>query len=923
MMKMLDSLEPSHPLVSSSQSDKHLPLRENVKLLGQLLGETFKEKVGERFLDLVEEVRALSKSARNGNDADFQKLVEVVKNLSPLERLLISRAFSHFLSLANIAEQYHRIRRRRAYLSDPQAPPQRGSFEESFQRILHAQRPATGTGNLSPTLLVTKEQLHQAICQQEIELVLTAHPTEISRRVILQLFARIAEHLQRLDEKELTPFEKQEILQALKREISALWLTDEIKRKRPTPQDEAKSGLLTFEHTLWNAVPRYLRILDSALKTATGQPLPMNCIPIRFGSWMGGDRDGNPNVTSVVTDEVVNMARWIAADLYIREIRLLRTELPMSDCNPTLRSKVGKESLEPYRDYLRKIENRLANTRNFFEKRLKNRKVKPGHLYLAAQELREDLLLCYNSLCATGARELAGGRLLDLIRRVHCFGLTLVRLDVRQEASRHAQAVDWLTKKLNKGSYLGWTEKQKQDFLLKELSQSKPSYKKQIAKAAGASTSSIPEEVREVFLTFIKLAEIHPESLGAYVISMAGPPSDLLAVEFLQKQAQMQAPLRVVPLFETIGDLQQAPARLEELFSISAYLKRRKHTQEIMIGYSDSSKEGGPLCAAWELYQAQEKMVEIAKRFGVKLTLFHGRGGTVGRGGGPTHVAINSQPPGSIQGRIRVTEQGEMIQAKFGLGGIAIRTLEVYTTAVLEATLTPPRVPQESYRKMMETLAKNAREHYQKMVYHTPEFLEYFQSVTPEGELPHLNIGSRPARRPQQNKGIKSLRAIPWLFAWTQVRLLTPSWLGTGQPLEETLRDQENLLKEMYRSWPFFKSTIDLIEMVLSKASPQITLRYEEILVPPHLHSMGQRLREEMQRLQDCVLKITGQKTLLDHNAVLRRSIQVRNPYVDPINLIQAQVLKLFRNSPDPSPLLRDALLITLNGVAAGMRNTG
>ncbi|TVR00984.1 MAG: phosphoenolpyruvate carboxylase [Deltaproteobacteria bacterium] len=879
-------------------TDPHAPLRDDVRLLGRLLGDTLRQQHGEALFQLVEDVRTLSKAAHAGDDSSFARLRALFDGLAAEDAVTVARAFSHFLTLANIAEQHHRVRRRRQYRLDPEASPQRASFEETFSRLRDS--------GLSP------ERLHAAVCDQQVELVLTAHPTEVARRTLLQKHNRIACLLAERDRPDLTADERRDAERTLLREILACWTTDEIRRERPTPVDEARGGLVAIENTLWDVVPAHLRELSTALERHTGQPLPLDAAPIRFGSWMGGDRDGNPNVTPDVTRETILLGRWMAADLFHREVDALRAELSMREASPALRERVG-DAREPYRALLRDVRDRLRRTRDALADRLAGRPTAPDNLLLDTADLREPLLLCHDSLCATGAGPVADGRLADILRRLAVFGLTLVRLDLRQEAPRHAEALDAITRHLGLGSYLAWSEDERQRWLATELANPRPLIPDDLDPS---------DDVRDVLDTFRVAAEAGPDALGAYVISMAATPSDVLAVDLLQKACHVRHRLRVVPLFETEADLRTAPDTLRTLFDLPVYRDRIAGRQEVMIGYSDSAKDAGRLAAAWALYVAQENIVTAARDHDVRLTLFHGRGGSVGRGGGPTWLAILSQPPGSVDGRLRVTEQGEMIQAKFGMPGIALRTLELYATAVLQATVQPPRDPEPAWRARMDRLARTAMDAYRGVVREDPRFVPYFRRATPEPELGALNIGSRPARR-RNDGGVESLRAIPWIFAWTQTRLLLPSWLGTGEALAAELAADPDGLRDMYRDWPFFQSTLDLIEMVLAKADTRIAALYDDLLVPEDQRDIGAELRLRWQRTADAVREVSGIATLLQRNPVLRRSIDVRNPYVDPINLVQAAVLRRLRAEDDPEPDLLDALVITVNGIAAGMRNTG
>ncbi len=891
----------SAPNRDSSKSHGHgeldAHLREDVRLLGDLLGEALRTQVAGDFYHTVEEVRQYAKGARAGNRRDAQALLDRLAALPAPQMLLLARAFTQFLNLANIAEQNHQVRCHRENLrrGGPFEPAL--SLDQALERLVNA-----GVGG---------DRLFETVCRLDIELVLTAHPTEVTRRTLLQKYNRIAEILSERDRADLTPTEVEELVDGLRREIIAIWETDEVRRHRITPVDEARSGLVAVEQCLWNVLPKHLRDLDRAIYRASGRRLPLDAAPIRFGSWMGGDRDGNPNVTPEVTRIVCLIARWAAADLYHREIDQLRSELSMRTCNAALREQVG-DAREPYRELLRVVRDRLAATRDWIDARLAGQAPPRDRIYLKVADLLEPLKLCYESLQECGAEVVANGRLLDLVRRVACFGLTLVRLDVRQEADRHTEALDCVTRHLGLGSYAEWDEEQRLAFLVEQLNGRRP---------------LIPEDlpandrVQEVLDTFRVLANTEPESLGAYVISMAKQPSDVLAVELLQREARVSPPLRVVPLFERLDALEGAGVCLDRLLSVPWYRGRCSGRQEIMIGYSDSAKDAGRLTAAWALYQAQEQLVAVCRQHEVQLTLFHGRGGSVGRGGGPTYEAILSQPPGSVDGALRVTEQGEVIQAKFGLPGIALQTLTTYTVATLEATLAPPPAPKPQWRALMDRLADTALETFRAVVHNDPRFPKYFRAATPEEEIGSLKIGSRPARR-RRGSGIKSLRAIPWVFAWTQTRLLLPAWLGVGEALEMAL--DEGLgepLREMESSWPFFSTTLDLVEMVLAKGEPEVAARYDEILVPPELRSVGADLRRRFDDTVKVVLGITGHARPMEHQPVIRSSIMVRNPYVDPLNLLQVELLHRLRSGEDG--ILSDALIAAINGIAAGMRNTG
>lgn len=880
--------------------DPHKALRDDVRLLGDLFGDTLKRFEDEALFALVEDVRAVAKRAHGGDARAFEDLADRLRDLPLAWTVPMARAFAQFLTLANIAEQHHRVRRRREYARNEDGRPQPGSCAEAF--------PRWRAGGVPP------DTIAGAVRSLRIELVLTAHPTEVVRRTLLQMHRRIGELLAVRDRPDLTPEESDASLDALRREIATMWQTGEVRDRAVSPLDEVRGGLAVFEQSLWHALPRLLRQIDRAL----GEPLPFGAAPLRFGTWIGGDRDGNPNVTPEVTRKAVWMARWTAADLYLREINALRTELSLGTASSELHQIVG-DTPEPYRALLRGVAARLRATRAHAASEIDDDRAKATSAddpFTAAADLTAPLLVCYRSLVGTGNALIAAGRLTDILRRIDAFGLGLAPLDLRQDAARHTEAVAWIARAWRLPSFASAAEEDRVALLLDEIEHGTRSFQDLPA------GDSVPEPVRDVLETFRTAAVLPGESLGAYVITMASSAADVLAVELLQKLAGNRHPQRVVPLFETAADLQRAGGIVDALLAIPWYRARIRGQQEVMIGYSDSAKDAGRFAAAWSLYRAQEDIVAACARHDVQLTLFHGRGGSVGRGGGPTHLAIQSQPPGSIAGRLRVTEQGEMIQAKFGFLDIAVRTMEVYLTATLEATLAPGRGPAPEWCAIMDRLSEQSRQSYRQVVYGDSRFLDYLHTATPEPELRSLRIGSRPARR-GGGTGVESLRAIPWQFAWTQTRLLLASWLGVEDALGGASgRDEEAVLKTMYERWPFFQSTLDLIEMVLAKADVRIATEYDRRLVPQDLSPLGRDLRLRLERARTAVLAITGHLTPADGNPVLRRSIDVRNPYVDPINLVQIELLARMRRSEGTAELM-NAFAVTVNGIAAGMRNTG
>jgi len=876
----------------------------DVRVLGTLLGEMLERQAGPHVYEDVEYIRKLGKALRERlgeqETSALEPLFSAVRAIPSNRVGDVVRAFSLFLTLSNIAEQRHKVReRRRAQMPGATKTGERGepdSARDTFELMVAAGIP--------------KRDVFEVAARQHVEFVLTAHPTQVVRRTLLQRYNRISDALRDGDRADLTPEEQEAVRERLRREISIVWHTDELHRSRPKPTDEVRGGLAVLEQSLWDALPRFLRRLDHALLESCGSTLPIDARPVRFGSWIGGDRDGNPNVTSEVTRESIRLCRWTAAKLLHDEIDVLCQELSMDTATARMCEAAGT-TREPYRALLRQERQRLANTLETIEADLDGRPRPAGEIREHPEGLVEVLMLVRRSLVATGQEVVAKGRLLDLIRRVHCFGLHMVPLDIRQESSRHAEALDCVTRHLGLGSYIEWGEAERVEFLIRELSSPRPLIPRDL---------DAPPDVQEVLDTFRMLAEVPRDSLSAYVISMTRGASDVLAVELLQKEAGVEKPLRVVPLFETITDLRNADSIIATLLDLPWYRSRIDGQIEVMIGYSDSSKDGGRLASAWELYQAQERLVVLCRERHVLLTLFHGRGGSIGRGGGPTHIAIRAQPAGSVDGRLRVTEQGEMIQWKFGTPDIAERSLELYWSAILEATLAPPAAPSDAFRTRMDSLAARSMEAYREVT-RDPSFVPYFRTATPEIELSSLQIGSRPARR-KSGGGLESLRAIPWMFAWTQTRLMLPAWLGIetalGEAIDEGAADE---LRAMGESWPFFESTLSLAELALTKADERIAAHYDEVLVPPELLQMGEDLRRRLRRVEEVLLEATGQSTLLERAPVLHRAFQLRRAYLDPINMIQAELLRRQREADDA--LLQDALLATVNGIAAGLKNTG
>ncbi|CAA6800559.1 MAG: Phosphoenolpyruvate carboxylase (EC, partial [uncultured Thiotrichaceae bacterium] len=862
-------------------------LRDDVRLLGSCLGKTITNHLGEDFLEKIERIRHLAKEGRNNeNIVDDDKLLAELAALSDDDVLPVARSFTQFLNLANIAEEYHRIRQ--YDLADHNA-------ENSLIEVL---KKLKQEGIENETILHTFTQMN-------VELVLTAHPTEINRRTLIQKYNAITECLRETDQSNEGKHDRLDQL------ISQIWHTNEIRQNRPTPVDEAKWGFAVIENSLWSAIPQFLRGLDTQIQEELGFSLPLNCCPIKFASWMGGDRDGNPNVTHEVTKEVLLLSRWMAADLYLRDIDQLRMELSMYECSDELRKVAGDNASEPYRKILGKLKKRLNNTKSCIEKKLQGKVTAASNVILSTDDLLEPLMLCHRSLIECGMEVIAKGPLEDTLRRISCFGISLVKLDIRQNSDRHAEVFEELFEYYGLGSYSGWTETGRQSYLIKELQSKRP---------------LIPidwqpsESVQEVLNTCKIVAQASPSTLGSYVISMASQPSDVLSVILLLREMGIKHNMRVVPLFETLADLENAHECIDALLSTDWYKQYTQGHQEVMIGYSDSSKDAGQIAAVWGQYKTQEKLTTLCKQHQVQLTLFHGRGGTVGRGGGPSHTAILSQPPGSVDHGLRVTEQGEMIRFKFGIPEIAVRNLELYTEAVLEATLSPSPAPKKEWQEQMESLAQAGFEAYRSIVREDPAFVPYFRSGTPEQELAKLPLGSRPAKR-KADGGVESLRAIPWIFAWTQIRLMLPAWLGSeaalGKAIEEGNLDN---LHEMYEQWPFFTSYTDMLEMVLSKTDADIAQYYETRLVPDELKALGENLRTRLQTAVDMVLEVKQIDQLLEQSPILKQALDLRNPYIDPLHYLQAELLHRDRNKPDNR--MEKALMVTMAGISAGMQNT-
>ena len=871
-------------------------MHDNIKMLGHLLGKTINEAKGQDMVDLIETIRRLSKASHSGDIEAHKSLVKTLQNLRDEEFLPVARSFNQFLNLTNTAEQYNSISPHAQGAENPV------NFSAVYEKLKAA--------NYSDSDII------KAIEDISIDLVLTAHPTEINRRSLINNLNQVDQCLKLLDHDDLIEHQKVQILRRLKQLIAQYWYTDEIRQNRPTPNEEAKWGYDVVENSLWAAVPAYIRELDQQIRNTLAYRIPIDARPIHFSSWMGGDRDGNPNVTAKDTHDVLLDRRRRAATLFLSDIEILVKELSMATCTLEFRNYIGNyEVQEPYRELMKKLRTQLRNTIAYLDARIagKNPELTEDILYYNEQ-LWEPLHESYKSLVACKMDIIADDKLLDTMRRVKCFGLTLVQIDVRQESTIHTETISEITRYLGLGDYETWSEDEKQAFLIRELNSKRPLVPKNWEPSP---------QTKEVLQTCKVIAETPEGVIPTYIISMTRTPSDILAVYLLLKEAECPYILPVTPLFETLNDLNNANGIMQQLFNISWYRGVIKSKQMIMIGYSDSAKDAGSIAAGWAQYSAQEALIKSCQEAGVCLTLFHGRGGTVGRGGGPAKVALFSQPPGSLKGGLRVTEQGEMIRFKLGIPDLAIKTLALYTDAILEANLLPPPAPKQEWRDLMNKMSDISCTIYQDTVHRNPDFIPYFYQATPEAELARLPLGSRPAKR-RPNGGVESLRAIPWIFGWTQNRLMLPAWLGAGEALQQVI-DEGNveILKTMYKDWPFFGTRINMLEMVFAKADPRISAYYDERLVEDRLQDLGKRLRAQLEGAIKSTLRISQDEYLMESLPDIAENIAMRNIYTNPLNLLQVELLHRSRQDSEHSPELELALMITISGIAAGMRNTG
>ena len=880
-------------------------LRDDVRLLGNILGNVIKKQEGQTFFNLVEKIRKLSKAnkANIKQNNSYKKITKTLNQINPINIYKLTRAFSHFMNFINLAESIDASRTLDEFENNNKVKTNKNIFiEEIFEDLFRNRK-------------IPSSKIYNTAKNLNIGIVLTAHPTEVKRRTLIQKYHNITELLEQRELMKSFPSKQKIIDRKLYDELTIIWNTDDLKRTKPSPFDEARWGLAIIEDSLWETIPKVYRRLNSIFVKNMGKGLPKNFNPIQFGSWMGGDRDGNPNVTAEVTKEVILLSRWEAAKLYEKSLTKLIRSYSMGKCSKKIKQETG-ETFEPYRVFLRPLRNKMRVTHRSIEQHLVNKKPLDKNLLLKSrEEILKPLRIVRQSLEENQNETLASGELLDLMRRAKCFGINLARLDIRQESSRHSQLIAEYIKRKHKDNYYKWNENKKINFLAKQLKRKKNLF---------TNFKFKNKENNEVWSTFKTISEQPHECLGAYVISMTSSVSDIISVSFLQKEAKIENKLRVVPLFETLDDLINSKAIMHSLFQQNWYRKLIKNKQEVMIGYSDSSKDAGKICASWHQYKAQEDIVKLAKKYKIEVTFFHGRGGSAGRGGGPIQATLRSQPPYSVNGKIRITDQGEVIQQKYGYEPLAKYNLCSYIGAVTDATLNPPPIPKKNWRELIEKMSDISKSSYRKNINQNLDFIRYFKTVTPHVSLGKLLIGSRPSKRKNVDN-IKSLRAIPWVFAWTQIRLMLPAWLGSAEALRySSIKKFKHTLYDMERNWPFFNSMLDILDMVISKVDPEISKIYEKYLADDKLVRIGKKLRYQFEIVKKLNKKITP-KEIANARKQFRNSIIVRNIYTEVLNIIQPIVISKIKTikGSENKKYLNDALLTSIAGISAAMKNTG
>lgn len=910
---------------TSQQQDHHVALRRDINMLGNLLGDVLVHHGGQHLLEMVESIREKTKSIRQDAKPELSKeLQSTIQNLeSPLRKQVI-RAFALYFHLVNIAEQNHRIRRRRDYqmLEEDQSQP--GSIPHAISSLKRNNVPG--------------ELIEETLQSLSLELILTAHPTESTRRSVLEIHKRIANLLRDLDNPLLTKREQQSLKDSLYNEITTLWQTDELRHKKPTVMDEVNLGLFYFEETLFDVLPEIHEELEECL-TEHYPEVSWN-IPniLNFGSWIGGDRDGNPFVTPDITWKTLEKQREVVISKYKQSVKGLMKKLsqssnrvPISDeLNASIKEDQDnlpyvKEWGVPHEAYRVKL--------SYVLEKLNQVGTEKG--YGDAGDFLTDLNLMEDSLRKHYPAGYQFDDLNKLIRQVTLFRFHLATLDIRNHSGKHEGAVNELLQRVNISSdYSSLSEREKVDTLVNVLEDPRP------VLSTYEDYTAETQEILDIF-TMIKKAhkEFGEECISVYLISMTQTASDLLEVLVLAKEAgiyrlhsdgSIESNLNVAPLLETIDDLKAGSNTMDTLFNLPVYRKHLQQLgdrQEIMLGYSDGSKDGGTLTANWKLYQAQQEISKIASNRNIKLKFFHGRGGALGRGGGPLRRSLLSQPPETYTAGVKITEQGEVLSSRYLLYDIAYRSLEQATTTLLTAAVTGVEKDkrQKDWQKSMEQMSEISLEKYQSLVFKDDGFLTYFTNGTPLPELGALNIGSRPMSRKGTNS-FDDLRAIPWVFAWTQSRQLMPAWYASGTGLTELASSTEGLnkLKEMYQNWPFFASLIDNLQMGLMKADLATAEKYIDLIEDKEIaNRIFNMIVKEYNLTKDVILTITGQEELLDGTPNIKDSIRLRNPYVDPLSSLQVELISSYRATNSSDEDLLKEILLTINGIAAGLRNTG
>ena len=881
-------------------------LREDIRLLGTFLGRVIRDQEGLTFYKIVERLRLLSKNTLLDKNKSkvFLKVSKEVKKLKPKDIFRVTRSFSHILNLMNLAESLDASRKLNEYENPYFKNKNQNIFIEDIIK------------NLFKNRNISNNKIYKQATKLDIGIVLTAHPTEVKRRTLIQKYANLIELMEQRHLYKKYPSKILEIDRKIYTEITVIWKTDELKRSKPSPLDEAKWGLAVIEDSLWDTIPKVYKRLNDIFRKNLGKDLPRGYNPIQFGSWMGGDRDGNPNVTADVTKKVILFSRWQAAKLYEKELTKLIQDLSMKECSLKIK-KIAGNSFEPYRVYLRPIRDKIRLTYQLIEKHLNNNKsLNEKKLLTDKNEILKPLREVRESLNLNRGQHIANADLLDLIRRVRCFGINLARLDIRQESSRHQKLISDVLNKKYKINFSSLSESKKINLLNSLIKQKKYFINNLKIKH---------KDNKEVWNTFKQISKEPEQCMGAYVISMTSKASDILSVYFLQKQAETKNLLRVVPLFETLDDLKNAKSVMENIFKLSWYRRLINHKQEVMIGYSDSSKDAGKLSASWHQYKLQEELRNLAKKYKIDLVFFHGRGGSAGRGGGPIQATLKSQPANTVNGKIRITDQGEVIQQKYGYKPLAEYNLCSYIGAVMDASLNPPPKSKKNWRVLIEKMSEIATSSYRKNLNQSEDFIRYFKTVTPHKSLGKLAIGSRPAKRKNVDN-IQSLRAIPWVFAWTQIRLMLPAWLGTTEALRYgSIKKFSKTLTDMEKNWPYFVSTMDILDMVITKVDPEISIIYENNLADSALKRIGKKLRFQFDALVKLHNKITP-KEVFKERKEFRKALFIRNNYTETLNILQATIMNKINNNKYKKldkKFLDDALMTSIAGISAAMKNTG